>query len=534
MVHDLLARLGDAPSAASVDVLEGGWSELRSAASRSSCEVLCFAPFGLEPVETGWLGRLRAALGEGNVAATPTLVRPARGLRRATEHDGLVASAGFDTDLDDAGAPVVTARCAGAPIQPRSEMAEVPAAPLHGLMVDRAAYVAAGGLAGAGDDLGAAAVDLCQRLRAQGGRIVHVADALAADARPVPSRRSLRHPVDPTSAAWREVVDRWGPKLVHDARGGGALPLRLAISTAVTSRQVSRRWGDWHLADGLRRALERRGVEVLLGTHADASSPTARSRDVHLVVRGLSPVDRTPGQRHVLWVISHPSEVTTAECDEADLVLVASPVFAEELRARTSTPVEVFLQATDPHRFSPGPSGSRHRHDITVVAKSRDVRRQIVADAIDAGLEPAIHGSGWEGLVDRRLVCSDYVDNAFLPHVYRGAGVVLNDHWDEMRRGGFVSNRLYDVLACGTPVISDEVAGIPELFDDAVPMYRTRDELVSLVRSALDEPDRARERAERGRAAVLRRHTFDHRAEQLLGLLHEHQLDDRGRIALAT
>jgi len=53
------------------------------------------------------------------------------------------------------------------------------------------------------------------------------------------------------------------------------------------------------------------------------------------------------------------------------------------------------------------------------------------------------------------LVVSDYIPNEELPAVYASVGVLLNDHWQTMRERGFVSNRLFDALACGTPVISN-------------------------------------------------------------------------------
>ena len=46
-------------------------------------------------------------------------------------------------------------------------------------------------------------------------------------------------------------------------------------------------------------------------------------------------------------------------------------------------------------------------HDVAVVAKSRDVYRGAVRDAIAAGLEPAIYGSGWEQFVDPKLIGPD-------------------------------------------------------------------------------------------------------------------------------
>ena len=121
--------------------------------------------------------------------------------------------------------------------------------------------------------------------------------------------------------------------------------------------------------------------------------------DVHLVLRGLHRVRRTPGQRHILWIISHPESIDDDELDDADLVLVASARFAAHLRTRTATPVEVLLQATDHRRFRPVPPDPADRHDLTIVAKTRDVLRPVVADALAVGLRPAVYGGGWTGLV---------------------------------------------------------------------------------------------------------------------------------------
>lgn len=53
------------------------------------------------------------------------------------------------------------------------------------------------------------------------------------------------------------------------------------------------------------------------------------------------------------------------------------------------------------------------------------------------------------------------VRNEDLPVVYRGFGAVLNQHWPDMARLGFVSNRLYDVAAAGGYFITDACNGIP-------------------------------------------------------------------------
>jgi hypothetical protein len=476
-----------------------------------------------EPVDDMWLARLAAAVADEVVAAMPLLMHPLRPRVRATAHDGLVRSAGLTVDVTAGGVPVVVAAAAGTAAEPGRPASDVAAGSAACLLVDRTAYDRAGGLPVV-DDLEIAAVELCTRLRAAGGRIVVVPSAVMVDQRAVRSRRELRNPIDPGSAGWRAAIDRSGPALFRSARPVARDVLRFAITVAAPSAEAAERWGDWHLANAFADALRRCGHVVRIQTAAAADDLAGRSCDVHCVVRGLLRVRRTRGQRHVLWIISHPDDVDDRELDEADLVLVASHRFAAELRTRTRTPVETMLQATDPARFRPLPPDPAHRHDVVIVAKSRGQYRTAVADAIASGLRPAIYGSGWEPFVDTALIADDYVENDDLARVYSSVGVLLNDHWETMREWGFVSNRVFDALACATPVISDDLPEIVELFGDAVPVFHDAPGLRMLVDDALGDPDRARARARRGRDAVLAHHTFDHRAREFLDALSRHDL----------
>jgi glycosyltransferase involved in cell wall biosynthesis len=365
-----------------------------------------------------------------------------------------------------------------------------------------------------------AVVDLCLRLRPAGGTILAVGDAVVADHRPVRSRAALTDPFADQPAAWARIVDDHGPALYRTARPDA--PLRVAITTAAPSRKVAARWGDWHFGHDLAHALVRAGYEARVQTAGEAVATASRACDIHLVLHGLVDVTRTRGQRHVLWVISHPETLTAEAVAAADLVFVASERFVPP--GATSTPVEVMLQATDQHRYTPEAADPRDAHDVVVVAKTRTIMRPMVADALAAGLRPAIFGTGWEAFVDPALIVTPYLANDAVPAVYASAGVVLNDHWDSMREHGFVSNRIFDALACGAPVISDAMPDIPALFRDAVPMYRDAAELGALVRHDLADREIARARAARGRAVVLANHTFDQRVSQLVAALVRHHL----------
>ncbi len=500
-----------------------------SGAARAKGRLLCFMAATSEPVDDTWLARLAGTLGDGVLAATPMLVHPERPVSSATPHDLRVRELGLEVVASEEARPVAEARSAGGRARPGDPPIEVAAASSACLVVDRVAFDEAGGLAAIGD-FDAAIVDLCGRLRAGGGKVMAVPSAVVLDHRPVRSRKALTRPIDPDSADWRTVVDRQGPTLLALARGDRVTEhLRIALTVAAPSLRVAPLWGDWHLAQALARSLRREGHSVHLQTSDLADDPAGRSCDLHVVFRGLTPVARTPGQRHVLWLISHPESLDTQECDEADLVLVASERLAADLRTRTTTPVEVMLQATDPRRFAPTDPDPRHTHAVAVVAMTRRVFRPSVAYALASGLRPAIYGRGWREFVDPALIVAEFIPNDELATVYSSIGVLLNDHWDTMRAWGIVSNRLFDGLACGTPIVSDHLPELDELFGPSVSTYTGPDELRLAVDEALEDPIAARRRAAEGREIVLAHHTFDNRARQLLDALARYGLDRPAR-----
>src|SRR4029079_9169989 len=148
------------------------------------------------------------------------------------------------------------------------------------------------------------------------------------------------------------------------------------------------------------------------------------------------------------------------------------------------------------------------------VANTRRVRRRIVDDLAGTTHDLAVYGRGWRpAFIDPRFVKGQGIPNDQVGRYYSSAAIVLNDHWDDMRDEGFLSNRLYDALACGAFVISDHVVGIDWEFDGAVVTYRDRVDLASLIHRYLADADERHERGRRGRAAILDRHTFDARTQ---------------------
>lgn len=297
--------------------------------------------------------------------------------------------------------------------------------------------------------------------------------------------------------------------------GGRRVPrLRWAIRIASPAWPIGGDWGDTHFARSLARALESLGQEVVIDHHEIERRATSYLDDVVLVLRGLDRVQPDSAAVSMLWVISHPDLVTKDEVQRFDHVFAASQSWARAMSDRWGGLVEPLLQCTDPTLFRP--RGARRTKDVVFVGKSRGVARPAVVYPLRAGVPVQVYGGEWAGIIPPESVRASYVPNADLSSIYETASIVLNDHWQDMRRDGFLSNRLFDVVAAGGRVLSDAVEGIPEVFGDAVATYRDNAELVELVTSDLDSLFPADAELEHIASKVRAEHSFEARAATLL------------------
>ena len=321
------------------------------------------------------------------------------------------------------------------------------------------------------------------------------------------SRTPLRVPgsmADPAAATF-----------LRDALAAWAEAPRVAIHIGPLTWEAAAGWGDTPFGRALQKEFGRRGWPATVHVFAERDSAPARRADVALHVFGARAPQVRDGQLSLLWVISHPDRITSSMCEPYGAVFAASDLFARQLAERVRPRVVALHQATDPERFHPDPTGPVH--ELLFVGNSRKVRRRILADLAGTSRDVAVYGGGWTPeLLDPHRLRGEWIPNDQLRRYYSSAGIVLCDHYDDMRDEGFISNRAYDALACGAFVISDRVPAIEEEFDGGLVTYGDADELGRLVDRYLDDPDERRQLAARGRAAVLARHTFAHRVDTII------------------
>jgi len=174
------------------------------------------------------------------------------------------------------------------------------------------------------------------------------------------------------------------------------------------------------------------------------------------------------------------------------------------------------LQAPNPTKFNPTVSAPDIGHEVLFLGNTRNEFRQVIRDCLQAGVSPTIYGKDWDRFVPSELIAGEFVANSEIAALYRSAGVVLNDHWDDMANEGFYSNRLFDAVASGGRVVSDQVDGIEQVFAGGVKPYNTPIELAELCnadnRGIWGNQSEIVERAN----SIGQKHSFDQRAKELV------------------
>jgi hypothetical protein len=291
--------------------------------------------------------------------------------------------------------------------------------------------------------------------------------------------------------------------------------MRWAVKISAPDDQSGDVWGDVFFADDLAVALRRRGQEVYVDRLGTRLRPDEQPDDVVINLRGYFEMPIDSHALNILWVISHPEWVLPTEVAKGyDSVFAASELWARRMADETGVSVLPLLQATNPERFHPGERTPALASEVLFVGKSRNIFRPIVRDAIAIGAPLAVYGDNWEQFIPAEYVRADFLGNADVPAAYRSAEVVLNDHWEDMRLEGFLSNRLFDAVASGARVVSDSVGGLTGMFRGSVIEYSTADELRQILASPERWPDEAVRRSTA--AWVAEAHSFDARADALI------------------
>jgi len=169
-------------------------------------------------------------------------------------------------------------------------------------------------------------------------------------------------------------------------------------------------------------------------------------------------------------------------------------------------------------------------HDIVFLASGYSPKRQELGQflkSLSGNINLGLYGSGWpknwakgENLYNFKEACK----------IYRGAKIAIGDsQWPE---SGFVSNRIFQILAAGNCVLCHQwFRGMEELgLIDGVNciIWRDYNDLRTKIIDCLSDNIRREQIAMAGEQLALNRHSFDTRVQELFNLLNIGQVAEEG------
>jgi len=297
----------------------------------------------------------------------------------------------------------------------------------------------------------------------------------------------------------------------------GKKPSTIAIKISAPNEEVAFEWGDYHFAHQLGKALYKFGWEYAV--HCQDVWYTEEF-DVNIVLRGrhrFNP-DKTDARINYLWIISHPDRLVSEEIADYNHVFVASETFVHKVRKASKTPATVLHQATDPEIFKPNDNVEEKLNlpePIIFIGNSRNEYRTMVKWCLEENISLALWGSRWEQFVNPEIIRGQYIPNNEVAQYYSSCDILLNDHWETMRKNGFISNRIFDASAAGAFIITDGVTGLDNVFKGAVISVNNRSEFSLAVEKFIKDPVYRKKASDAARKIVVNNHTFLIRAEEI-------------------
>jgi spore maturation protein CgeB len=246
-----------------------------------------------------------------------------------------------------------------------------------------------------------------------------------------------------------------------------------------------------------------------------------------------------------------PAEMSKFELSAFDGALVYGEVLREiYLKRGWAKQAWVWHEAADPRVFRPL-QGEEAEGDLVWVGnwgdeeRSAELQEFLIGPARALGLKAAIYGvrypaNALAALQRAAIEYRGWLANASAPEVfarYKATVHVPRRPYVEALPG-IPTIRVFEALACGIPLVCSPWNDAEGLFTPGRDFLMARNgaEMTEMLRHLIANPREARAQAEHGRQTVLRRHTTDHRADELIEIcrrLGAGALEPQGRRAPA-
>lgn len=204
---------------------------------------------------------------------------------------------------------------------------------------------------------------------------------------------------------------------------------------------------------------------------------------------------------------------------------LASSTFAVQWIASQSTgvPTELLRLATNPTRFYPAQATTDFTADYAFTGSYWGVSREIFNfNPKTLNYTGAYYGHGLNAIEILEPVFRGTLPYENVVNVYQSVRVVIDDSNHVTRPWGSLNSRVFDAVACGANVITNNLIGAKEVFGTQFPTWTTADELRVGLDYLLKDDERSLTMGQHFREVVLKQHTYNHRTLELRSILDSH------------
>ena len=273
-----------------------------------------------------------------------------------------------------------------------------------------------------------------------------------------------------------ERRDEWGKRsaeIRHLAKGKKIW----VIKNPAPATEDKVNWAEYGFYLNMKKELEAQGYYVYIDYFEDWNGPIEADYVlVSLAARNYRPDRRAKNCKYLLWLNCYLDKADKEVFELYDAVLVSSQRYAEKLAKEVSVPVIPFLLCTDENKFYP--IETEKQYDRVFVGNTRGVQRDCICWCDEHDIAIDLWGRregkvGWANRIkkDSLIKLHGYLPNDELPGVFRASKIVLNNHFEDMKREGFINLRTLEALFCGCTLLSDRNQELENLFGDSIVYY---------------------------------------------------------------
>ena len=285
----------------------------------------------------------------------------------------------------------------------------------------------------------------------------------------------------------------------------------LPSSERASSPYYYQKDGDFFLADDLKQGLQKLGYKVEYRFRENYEDLKLGDIGNVIYFKGYynfehlpDAEDKNDGRKRVLYLY-YVEGLKPEILSEVDVVACASKKFIKEMVTPAGVAATYIPQFTNPDRFKPSAKEADKAYPVLFVGSDHTgFGRQSVDYAVLAGANLSVFGKFWEKSLQPDVLKGNFIENNELYRYYASADIVLNDHREDMRYYGFISNRIFDVTASGGFILTDYLPEIEEVYGDSVATYKDYYEFKEKLEYYLAHPEERAEMVKRAREITLK------------------------------